>query len=125
MSPSSEESDFATDKYRFLKELGIHELNAGACAGPDDWSDVETRDTLDVVTPIDGSAIAKVALASELDYEHVIQVAQRSFQEWRLTPAPKRGLVVREIGAEIRKFKDPLGKLITLEMGKIIAEGIG
>jgi aldehyde dehydrogenase (NAD+) len=113
------------EKYGFLKELGIQEINAGACAGPDDWSSVSGRDILDVITPIDGSVIAKIALASEQDYDGVIDVAQRSFPEWRLTPAPKRGQVVRETAAEIRKLREPLAKLITLEMGKIIAEGIG
>ncbi len=113
------------DKYEFLKELGILEVNSGACAGPDDWTDLEARNLLDVVTPIDGSVIAKIALASEQDYEHVVSAAQRSFQDWRRTPAPKRGQIVREIAVEIRKLKEPLSKLITLEMGKIIAEGTG
>ncbi len=113
------------EKHRFLKELGIEETNLGACAGPDDWNDLQARDILEVITPIDGSVIAKVALASEQDYEHVIKVAQQSFQEWRMIPAPKRGEIVREIAEELRKFKEPLGKLITLEMGKIIAEGMG
>jgi aldehyde dehydrogenase (NAD+) len=113
------------DKYQFLRELGIHEINPGACAGPDDWNDIKARHILDVITPIDGSVIAKVALASEEDYEHVVKVAQQSFQEWRMIPAPKRGQVVREIAVEIRKLKEPLGKLITLEMGKIVSEGTG
>jgi aldehyde dehydrogenase (NAD+) len=113
------------EKYQFLKELGIREINPGACAGPDDWNDIKDRDMLNVITPIDGSVIAKIALASEQDYEHVVNVAQQSFQEWRMMPAPKRGQIVREIGAETRKLKEPLGKLITLEMGKIAAEGMG
>jgi len=113
------------DKYQFLKDLGIVEVNSGACAGPDDWSNVKARDILNVITPTDGSVVAKVALASEQDYEHVVNVAQRSFQDWRMTPAPRRGQIVREIAVEIRKLKEPLGKLITLEMGKIIAEGMG
>lgn len=113
------------EKHRFLKELGIEEINPGACAGPDDWNDLQARDILEVITPIDGSVIAKVALASEQDYEHVVRVAQQSFQEWRMIPSPKRGEIVREIAEELRRFKEPLGKLITLEMGKIIAEGMG
>ncbi|MDG6996401.1 MAG: aldehyde dehydrogenase family protein [Nitrososphaerota archaeon] len=112
-------------KYPFLKELGIKEINSGACAGPDDWSDVEGRELMDVVSPIDGSTIAKVALASEKDYDHVVQVARESFLKWRLIPAPQRGAIVREIGDELRKLKEPLGKLVTLEMGKILQEGMG
>jgi len=113
------------DEYQFLKELSIHEINPGACAGPDDWNDVKARDLLDVITPIDDSVIAKVALASEEDYEHVVQVAQQSFHEWRRIPSPIRGQIVRDIAVEIRKLKEPLGKLITLEMGKIVSEGTG
>ena len=113
------------EKYQFLRELGVSEINPGACAGPEDWNDVKGRDVLDVITPIDGSVLAKVALASVEDYERVLKVAQQSFREWRATPAPKRGQIVREFAVEIRKLKEPLGKLITLEMGKIISEATG
>jgi aldehyde dehydrogenase (NAD+) len=113
------------EKYPFLGELGIQETNPGACAGPDDWSSAQGRELLQVVSPIDGSVIANVALASESDYEHIVQTAQESFLKWRMTPAPVRGQVVRGVGDELRKFKEPLGKLVTLEMGKIVAEGVG
>lgn len=113
------------DKYSFLKELQIQEINPGACAGPDDWSIVRDRELLDVTTPIDGKVVARVSLASEADYEHVVETARRSFDQWRITPAPVRGQVVRNIGDELRKFKEQLGRLITLEMGKIVAEGVG
>jgi aldehyde dehydrogenase (NAD+) len=109
----------------FLEQLEIQDINPGACAGPDDWSGIEGRKLLEVLTPIDGSAIARVALASEDDYEHVIKTAQDSFLKWRMTPAPARGQIVREVGDELRKLKEPLGKLVTLEMGKIVAEGKG
>src|SRR5271157_2545729 len=102
------------EKFPFLRELGIQDTNSGACAGPDDWSSVRDREFLPVVTPIDGSVIARVALASEGDYEHVVKVAQENFLKWRMTPAPVRGQIVREIGDELRKFKEPLGKLVTL-----------
>ncbi len=113
------------EKYPFLKELGVQEINPGACAGPGDWSSIQGRELLNVVTPIDGSVVAKVALASGQDYEHVIEVAQENFQKWRMTPAPVRGQIVREVSDELRKWKEQLGKLITLEMGKIVAEGVG
>ena len=113
------------ERYSFLKDLGIHETNQGACGGPNSWSSIEGRELLDVITPIDGSTIAKIALASEEDYQHVIEAAHEGFLKWRLIPAPQRGQVVREIGDELRRLKEPLGKLITLEMGKILAEGIG
>jgi len=112
-------------RYSFLKELGIQEINSGTCGGPNDWSSTNGREVLDIITPIDGSTIARVALASEEDYQHVIQAAHEGFLKWRLIPAPHRGEIVREIGDELRRLKEPLGKLITLEMGKILAEGMG
>jgi aldehyde dehydrogenase (NAD+) len=113
------------EKVSFLEELGIKEINSGSCAGPDDWGATKDRKLMDVVSPIDGSVIAKVALASEEDYEHVVVSAGQAFLEWRVLPAPKRGIIVREIGEEIRRLKEPLGKLVTLEMGKILPEGLG
>jgi len=113
------------EKYPFLRELGIQDANPGACAGPDDWNSTQGHELLPVVTPIDGSVIATVTLASESDYEHVVKTAQESFLKWRMTPAPVRGQVVREIGDEFRNYKEPLGRLVTLEMGKIFAEGMG
>ena len=113
------------DRFPFLKDLGIQDINPGACAGPDDWSRIDAHELLPVVTPIDGSVVARVAQASEADYEHVIKTAHESFLEWRMTPAPVRGQVVRDIGDELRRVKETLGKLVTLEMGKIVAEGRG
>jgi len=113
------------DKFPFLRELGIADVNAGACAGPDDWCQVEGHELLEVVTPIDGSVIGRIAMASEKDYEHVVKTASESFLKWRMTPAPVRGQIAREIGDEFRRYKEPLGKLVTLEMGKIAAEGKG
>lgn len=113
------------ERFPFLRELSIQDVNPGSCAGPDGWSSIEGHELLEVVTPIDGSLIAKVALASVDDYEHVVKTAQEAFLKWRLTPAPARGQIVREVGEELRKQKEQLGKLITLEMGKIVAEGMG
>src|ERR1700678_918875 len=75
--------------------------------------------------PADGSELARVRLASAEDYEHTVVKSIDVFQRWRMLPAPKRGQIVREIGDELRRFKDDLGTLITLEMGKILAEGKG
>ncbi len=112
-------------KYSFLKDLGIEEVNSGACSGVDTWLPTEGRDLLESISPIDGSVIAKVALATSEDYENVIKAAQEEFQTWQMIPAPKRGLIIRDFGDELRKYKDALGQLITLEMGKIVAEGKG
>ena len=112
-------------KYPFLVELGIEDLNSGGSIGFDNWTSKENRDVLEVYTPIDGSLIAKVVKINEEDYEMIVSAAEESFKLWRTLPAPKRGQIVREIGEEIRLLKEPLGKLITLEMGKILVEGLG
>ena len=112
-------------KYPFLVELGIEDLNSGGSIGFDNWTSKENRDVLEVYTPIDGSLIAKVVKINEDDYEMIVSAAEESFKSWRTLPAPKRGQIVREIGEEIRLLKEPLGKLITLEMGKILVEGLG
>ena len=77
------------------------------------------------MNPADGSELARVRLASSEDYERTIAKSIDVFQRWRMFPAPKRGQIVREIGDELRRSKDDLGTLVTLEMGKILAEGKG
>ena len=113
------------DKYPFLQELGITEINSGSCSGPDNWSPTEGRDLLDVITPITGEVIAKVAQANAEDYEKVVKTAQENFLKWKLLPAPKRGQIIRQLGDELRLHKEALGRLVTLEMGKILVEGLG
>jgi aldehyde dehydrogenase (NAD+) len=109
----------------FLKELGIEDVNPGTCSGLDQWSPIDGRDLLTSFNPATGEEIAKVAQASEEDYERVMEAATGAFKEWRMTPAPKRGLVVRDLGEALRANKESLGKLVTLEMGKIVQEGYG
>lgn len=107
-----------------LDRLGIATVNAGACTGPEAWIDTEgTR--LASVDPTTGEALAEVQLASRRDYETVVERAVRAFEGWRMVPAPKRGLLVRDLGNVFREVQEPLGELITLEVGKIRAEGIG
>jgi len=75
--------------------------------------------------PATGAELGRVALATPEDYEEAIQKACRTFERWRLCPAPQRGEIVREIGDELRRAKADLGKLVTQESGKILAEGEG
>jgi len=111
--------------YDFLKELGIEEVNYGATLGNSDgWLKTGGKELVSY-SPIDGKPIAKVIQANAGDYETVIREAQKAFEKWRMVPAPKRGQIVREIGEILRQYKEPLGKLVTLEMGKIKAEGMG
>jgi aldehyde dehydrogenase (NAD+) len=77
------------------------------------------------LNPADGTELGRVRLASEDDYERTIAKSIDVFHRWRMFPAPKRGQIVREIGDELRLHKDDLGTLVTLEMGKILAEGRG
>ena len=74
---------------------------------------------------MDGSELGRVRIAAEEDYDEVLWAATRTFERWRLLPAPKRGDIVREIGNELREAKDELGTLVTLETGKILTEGKG
>ena len=108
-----------------LKKLKINDVNPGACWGPDGWIDDPDARTIKSVSPIDGETIAKVRLASAKDLDTVLTKAHEAFMDWRMMPAPKRGEVVRVLGEELRKRKEALGKLVTLEMGKIVQEGWG
>ena len=100
-----------------LDRLGIREVNPGATTGIE-W--LQTKgDLTSSVSPIDGEVIAKVTNATIEDYETVIRKAQDAFSTWRTVPAPRRGEVVRQIGLALREFKEDLGFLVTLEMGKI------
>jgi aldehyde dehydrogenase (NAD+) len=111
--------------YDFLHELGVGEVNYGATTGASNgWVKTGGKELIGI-SPIDGRPIARVVQATAEDYETVVRTAQLAFQKWRMLPAPKRGMVVREIGDILREYKEPLGKLVTLEMGKIKAEGMG
>ncbi|MFZ1530395.1 MAG: aldehyde dehydrogenase family protein, partial [Ferruginibacter sp.] len=76
-------------------------------------------------SPVNGKLIAAVTAADKKTYDQAVAKAQAAFEEWRNWPAPKRGEVVRQIGEELRKYKDPLGKLVSYEMGKSLQEGMG
>ncbi|MDA3907360.1 MAG: aldehyde dehydrogenase family protein [Bacteroidales bacterium] len=106
-----------------LKRLGISEINSGVTTGTV-WFEVE-GDITSSVSPIDGQEIARVKNATLEDYEMVVRKAQEAFKIWREIPAPNRGEIVRQIGLALRKSKEDLGKLVTLEMGKIYQEGLG
>lgn len=106
-----------------LKTLGIKNINPGANTGTK-WLDTK-GDKLDSFSPADGELIGSIMQGTEKDYEQIIQTAKKAFLEWRMVPAPKRGEVVRQIGNALREYKEPLGKLVSYEMGKIYQEGLG
>ena len=108
----------------FLGRLGIEKHNSGASTGS--WWDTNTAGVpLQVVSPVDGKTIAGVYQASAEAYEQVVMTAESAFARWRLVPAPKRGEIVRQIGLKMRTFKEPLGTLVSYEMGKSLQEGLG
>ncbi len=108
-----------------LEKLQIKEVNSGACAGPDDWYEDPEAEEVVSYNPATRETIAKVLQATEKTYDQVLRTAVESFKSWRMMPAPKRGLVVMDLGQALRELKEPLGDLVTLEMGKIKAEGHG
>jgi aldehyde dehydrogenase (NAD+) len=109
----------------FLSELGIGELNPGAYFGDGEWSEARDRGVIESINPANGDIIARVHGASPDDYDRVIETAARVFEEWRRVPAPARGEAVRLCTEALRRHKDALGSLVSLEMGKIKAEGDG
>ncbi len=109
---------------KFLDDLNIELKNSGASSGQE-WTTTEDSDELKVVSPVDGRVIASVYQASEKDYDQIVERAVKAFMQWRNVPAPQRGEVVRQIGNEFRLKKEPLGTLISYEMGKSLQEGLG
>ncbi len=106
----------------FIKRLGLEDINPGT------WTGLESSDSgeyIESFTPIDGSYIAKVSVTSKEEYENLIAKAQEAFKVWRKIPAPRRGEIVRQYGNKLREYKDELGRLVSLEMGKSLQEGWG
>lgn len=109
---------------KILKELGIEEKNYGSSTGQS-WGKTTSDGELKIVSPTDGKHIASVYQASAKDFENIINIAEEAFKMWRKVPAPKRGEIVRQIGVRLRDYKNPLGTLVSYEMGKSIQEGWG
>jgi len=106
-----------------LEKLHIEPLNSGACHG--DWIASPSGGEMESINPASGEPLARVKMAGLADYESVMARASQAFLDWRMVPAPKRGEIVREIAVELRARKADLGALVTLEMGKILPEGLG
>ncbi|TXK78753.1 aldehyde dehydrogenase family protein [Mesonia sp. K4-1] len=112
--------EFGIDKA--LKELGLQDINNGTSTGKDFFSNGEI---IESYSPVDGALIGKVKATTKEDYEKVITTAEKAFKEWRTMPAPQRGEIVRKFNDELRRLKEPLGKLVSYEMGKSYQEGLG
>ncbi|MEL6971799.1 MAG: aldehyde dehydrogenase family protein [Bacteroidota bacterium] len=106
----------------FLKKLGLKINNHGTSTG------LETTTSGKYIasySPVDGEMIGKVSKTSRKEYDAMMETAQAAFLKWRMIPAPQRGEIVRQYGEALRKYKDPLGRLVSYEMGKSLQEGWG
>ena len=111
------------EKDGIFSALGLRATLSGASYG-DQWF-AGSGDWIEVHSPATGELLAKVEQASEADYNTVVAQAIKAFEFWRAQPAPKRGEIVRQFGVALREKKNALGGLVSLEMGKILTEGLG
>jgi aldehyde dehydrogenase (NAD+) len=105
-----------------LKKLGLSSHNIGTSTGSNYFSN---GDSISSYSPVDGKEIGTVSTTTHEDYNKVIESAQSAFKYWRTLPAPQRGEIVRQFGNKLRELKDPLGVLVSYEMGKSFQEGLG
>jgi aldehyde dehydrogenase (NAD+) len=105
-----------------LKTLGLKETNDGCSTGQSWFSN---GDVIESYSPVDGKLVGKVKTASKQDYDKLITTASEAFKYWRNIPAPQRGEYVRQFGDKLRAKKQPLGELVSYEMGKSLQEGLG
>ena len=109
-------------KHHFLSKLKIKDINLGTSTGVHFFGNGEA---IASCSPVDGQLIGKVIATTKEDYEKVMISAQKAFKSWRLVPAPQRGEIVRQFGNKLRELKQPLGELVSYEMGKSLQEGLG
>ena len=114
---------FQREKDRVLRDCGLDVVNSGVYYGA--WSPNDGRKRISVKSPINGEAIAEVAMTERGDYEKTIGAAEAAFEAWSAVPAPRRGEAVRRIGDELVSHKESLGRLVSFEVGKTISEGRG
>jgi len=105
-----------------LKDLGLDDVNNGTSTGENWFSNGEI---IESYSPVDGALIGKIKATTKEDFEKTVATAEKGFKEWRTWPAPQRGEVVRQFNDELRRLKEPLGKLVSYEMGKSYQEGLG
>ncbi len=105
-----------------LKILGLNAVNEGNSTGQNSFGSGEM---IASYSPVDGTLIGKVSTATKADYDKISASATQAFKSFRLIPAPKRGEMVRQFGEKLRELKNPLGQLVSYEMGKSLQEGLG
>jgi len=107
-----------------LKSLGLSDTNPGTWLGSESLEDTSAQ-LIESINPSNGEVIASVRSTTRAEYEQLVTAARAAFLEWRKIPSPARGEAIRLIGNALRENKDALGSLVSLEMGKIKAEGDG
>ncbi|PQJ20257.1 MULTISPECIES: L-piperidine-6-carboxylate dehydrogenase [Nonlabens] len=105
-----------------LEALGLNKKNEGTSTGS---KSIKGSEYITSYSPVDGAVIGEVSVTTKDAYEEVMSAAQIAYKEWRVIPAPQRGEIVRQFGEELRRLKEPLGKLVSYEMGKSYQEGLG
>ncbi len=105
-----------------LQQLGVKAVNDGTSTGSNWFSNGEL---IESYSPVDGQLIGKVKASTREDYDNAMDAALSAFKSWRIMPAPQRGEIVRQFGEKLRELKEPLGKLVSYEMGKSYQEGLG
>ena len=103
-------------------DLNVDQVNNGTSTGKEWFSSGEV---IESYSPVDGALIGKVKATTREDYDRTIKTAQEAFKTWRTMPSPQRGEIVRKFNDELRRLKEPLGKLVSYEMGKSYQEGLG
>ncbi len=106
-----------------LQQLAIKDSNYGVSTGVQ-WFG-STAATIESYSPVDGKRIASVQGCDRANYDRVVEASLKAFEQWRQMPSPKRGEIVRQMGDALRRYKEPLGKLVSYEMGKSLQEGYG
>jgi aldehyde dehydrogenase (NAD+) len=107
----------------YINKLGLTENNHGVSTGT---QNVNTGGiNIESYSPVNGQLTGRVSTADKNSYEAVIKKAEEAFKAWQIMPAPKRGEIVRQVGEALRHYKEPLGKLVSYEMGKSLQEGYG
>ncbi len=123
MAAKSKRTHSVAGKNQIFRALGLTSRMKGANCGGEWFAD--SGDFLKSINPTDGGILAHIEQASAADYRKVMKQAKQAFTAWRAVPAPRRGEIVRQVGEALRRKKDMLGALVSLEMGKIYTEGLG
>ncbi len=116
-------ADIQRVKKEVFERLGLDQNNSGTFT--DRWEKFDEKNSLDVISPIDGTKLGRVSSTTEANYDKAVIKLQSAFEEWREIPGPKRSAVIRKIADDLVKFKEDLGKIVSLEVGKTLVEGQG